>query len=402
MHPSDLKAEQFSSYPSQARQLAINNLNLFRKLPEPILSILLQEVIVYDWKFPAERKDLEDQLSYLNSLAPDALQSRVAGFAKLKLSPALEKTDLVKSPRDFVERLTAELWATHQMESFRAVADEYQRSVSSSIRQEPPAIPRLAIVVIGQGVDDYKDPIFQKLRPYGAYFKNVKPENDLGVLMDSLAKRALDHPVPYAHWYIDGGKPLEVNAPGITSISYGAIESQRVALLGKMQAATNSGGGPEALRTFLAQLRPEDLGFSNTPSEAILTRFQVALLTEGSGTQIFSTTFAQWAAREVLRRAQPLTLVVRFAPRQRQQQFNELLSAKRTNPELDPAGSLVDGDMSAYYTWLNQQRLTGAERSSFLVWFEGHTQALAIGPNLPRGTESASPTDLNQLLNLIG
>ena len=41
----------------------------------------------------------------------------------------------------------------------------------------------------------------------------------------------------------------------------------------------------------------------------MLNRFQLSLLTEGSGTQVFSTTFVQWAAREALRRAQPLTLV---------------------------------------------------------------------------------------------
>ncbi len=42
--------------------------------------------------------------------------------------------------------------------------------------------------------------------------------------------------------------------------------------------------------------------------------------------------------------------------------------------------------MGSYYTYLNQQRLTGAEKSSFLVWFEGHNEALAIGPAMPRGT----------------
>jgi hypothetical protein len=402
MHPTDLKAEQFSSYPPQARKLAVNNLILFRRLPEILLPILLQKLIVYDWTFPAERKDLEDQLSYLNALSSDALQSHLAGFSKLKLSPALEKIDWVKFPRGFVEGLTAELWATNQMESFRTVADEYQRSVSSSIRQEMPVIPRLAIAVIGQGVGDYSEPIFQKLRPYGVYFKNVRPENGLPILMHEVTQRAAEHPVPYAHWYIDGGNPPGAAAPGITSISYGAIERQREALLGKMQSATNSGdGGPEALRTFLAQMRPEDLGFSNLPEDTILNRFQVALLTEGSGTQVFSTIFAQWAAREVLRRAQPLTLLVRFAPRQRQQPFNELLSAKHTDPEVDPLGSLVDADMGAYYTWLNQQRLSAAEQSSFLAWFEGHAQALAIGPSLPRGTESSTPTDLNLLLKLV-
>ena len=55
--------------------------------------------------------------------------------------------------------------------------------------------------------------------------------------------------------------------------------------------------------------------------------------------------------------------------------------------------------MGAYYNWLNQQRLSGADQSSFLVWFEGHDKAIAIGPAMPRGTESSSPTDLKQLLS---
>jgi hypothetical protein len=100
-----------------------------------------------------------------------------------------------------------------------------------------------------------------------------------------------------------------------------------------------------------------------------------------------------------LRRAQPLTVLVRFAPRQRQRDMNELLSGSGGRPELDPVGSLVDADMGAYYNWLNQQRLPSAEQSSFVVWFEGHNLALAIGPSTPRGTESNAPTDLAQVLS---
>jgi hypothetical protein len=158
--------------------------------------------------------------------------------------------------------------------------------------------------------------------------------------------------------------------------------------------------GPEELRTDLARLVPADLGMDKAGDE-VLGRFQVKLLTEGSGTQIFSTTFAQWTAREALRRAQPLTLMVRFAPRQRQRPMNELLTSARGNAELDFAGSLVDADMGAYYNWLNQQRLPGAEKSAFLVWFEGHSQALAIGPSIPRGTESTTVADLSELLALV-
>jgi hypothetical protein len=158
--------------------------------------------------------------------------------------------------------------------------------------------------------------------------------------------------------------------------------------------------GPEALRTMLAEMRPEELGLG-AAADGVLSRFQVSLLTEGSGTQVFSTTFVQWAAREVLRRAQPVTLLARFAPRQRARPMNELLAETQHKPELDPQGSLVDADMGAYYTWLNQQRLDGAEQSSFLVWFEDHHEVLAIGPALPRATESSSPVDLEHLVGQV-
>jgi hypothetical protein len=159
------------------------------------------------------------------------------------------------------------------------------------------------------------------------------------------------------------------------------------------------GMGPEALRSQLAQMTPSELGLQS--GDQVLDRFRLKLLTEGSGTQIFSTTFAQWAAREALRRAQPCTLLVRFAPRQRQRPMNELLTDKAEQAEVDPVGSLLDADLGAYYSWINQRRLPGAEQSSFLVWFENHSEAVAIGPAMPRGTESSTPTDLRQLLALI-
>jgi hypothetical protein len=80
--------------------------------------------------------------------------------------------------------------------------------------------------------------------------------------------------------------------------------------------------------------------------------------------------------------------------------MNELLSSNGSKPEYDPVGSLVDADMAAYYQWINQQRLPQSEQSSFLVWFEGHNDALVISPSLPRGTESSSTLDVGQLLSL--
>jgi len=399
MQPSDLKPEQFAAYPPQARALATANLAVFRELPLSFLPGVLREAIDYDYKFPAERRALEREISNLAKLSPSERSQWLQGFAKIVISSKLEHFDWVNSPAQFVEQLSAHLWATHQLDAFRIAATDYANRLHAAVPAAVPKVARLGITVIGQGVDRYDKPLFRKLRPHGAYFSRVAPDNGLRVLLDSVSTRANATSTQYAHWYIDGGDPIE-HDPTITSVAYGSLEPVRATLLRNMHSEIEKPGmGPEMLRTLMAGWRPEDLGVKGT--DPVLDRFRVRLLTEGSGTQIFSTSFAQWAAREVLRRAEPTTLLVRFAPRQRLKPMNEMISAVGESPELDPLGSLVDADMGAYYNWLNQQRLPGAEKATFLAWFEGHNSAVVIGPSVPRGTESNEPTDMKRLLSWI-
>lgn len=403
MLPRDLKPDQFTSYPPEARRLAVHYLDTLQALPLSFLVGLLREIIDYDFKFPAERKARERELVNLNSLSADQRQDWLEGFRRIELSSQLERLDWVGAPAQFIEQLSAHLWSTHQLDAFRKASTDYADRLAAAAPPEPPPLPRLGITVIGGGVSAYDGPLFRKLRPHGACFNGIKPEGGLRLLLDAVAARAKANPAPYAHWYIDGGTQADYD-PALACVSYAGLEPVRAALLRKMRTEVDRPGmGPEALRTIMARTGLADLGLdkaeSDKPKDAILDRFRVSLLTEGSGTQIFSTTFAQWAAREALRQAQPLTLLVRFAPRQRQKPMYEMLSASADQAEVDPIGSLIDADMGAYYNWVNQQRLPGAEQSSFLVWFEGCNQALAIGPSLPRGTVSNSAADLGQLLS---
>lgn len=399
MLPRDLKPQHFQAYPERARKLVVDHLDALKRLPLSFLPSLLREAMAYDWKFPVERRHLDKEVAVLSSLSSGQLEMWFEGFTQIRLSSNFEHLDWVNAPGEFVEQLSAYLWTTHQLDAFRTAAVTYADHLQVAAPPEAPPIPRLGIAVIGQGVAENSYSLFRKLRPHGVYFSLVRPENGLKVLLDAVADRAQQHPAPYGHWYIDGGQADE-HAPALTCLSYHALQPVRAALLKKMQTEIQSGGmGPETLRTILARLRPEDLHMIG--GDPVLNRFQVSLLTEGSGTQVFSTTFAQWAAREGLRRAEPLTLLVRFAPRQRQRPMNELLSETRANTELDPPGSLIDADMGAYYHWLNQQRLPGAEQSSFLVWFEDHNEALAISPALPRGTQSSVSAGIRDLLGWI-
>lgn len=399
MLPNQLTPASFAAYPPEARQLAVQQIALLRRLPLAFLPLLLRELIVYDWKFPAERADLTRQFTYLGALAAGSFQAAMSAFAQLKLAPELEQTDWVNSPATFSEKLSAHLWATHQIDAFSKTAVDYVQKASAP---DAAALPthRLGIAIIGQSVAKTEYRLFCKLRPHGVYYTQVNHAAGTQVLLSAAAARAKAHPVPYGHWYIDGGASLAAPET-ITRISYDALSAPRATLQSRMQKTYEAPVfDPEAFRTMLAQIKPEEAGL-NAGGDAVLNRFQLSLLTEGSGTQVFATTFVQWAAREALRRAQPLTLVTRFAPRQRENQMNELLAEHQRKPELDAQGSLIDADMGAYYTWLNQQRLSGDDKSAFLAWFEDHGEAVAIAPTLEPGKHSDQPIDLADLIARI-
>ncbi len=80
--------------------------------------------------------------------------------------------------------------------------------------------------------------------------------------------------------------------------------------------------------------------------------------------------------------------------------MNELLSNSKGEPEVDPFGLVLDAENGLLLSLDQPQRLPGYDQSVFLVWFEGHAEALVIAPTLLGGTTSRSALDLEQLLSL--
>lgn len=410
MLPAELQASAFAQYPPRARELAVAHLPLFRRLPANFLAILLRELIGYDWHFPAERVAMEAQLQMLAGVSAAALDETMAAFRALPVSPELQQLPWASEPAAFVEKLTAYLWTVHAMDAFRAAALLYGERLEAALpARDPVTLARWCVVVVGQGAGRESPALFEKLRPLGTLFTEVRAEGGLQAVLRAAAARAKAAPAAYGHWYVDGGasalpagETAASGANGLVTVSYDALGPVRSALLERMHHARVSGTvGPEDLRSLLAAMRPEDLGERASGGDEVLRRFELSLLTEGSGTQIFSTTFVQWAGREVLRRARPETLVLRYAPRQVDRPMNDLLLAAATPPKQDAEGSLVDADMGAYYTWLNLQRLRGAESARFVAWRESGRQAVVIAPGMARGVRSAQPCDVAKILSWI-
>ena len=163
---AQLTPASFNAYPPEARQLAVKQIALLQRLPLAFLPLLLRELIVYDWKFPAERADLDRQFAYLGTLAPGPFQAAMSAFAQLKLTRELEQTDWVNSPAVFSEKLSAHLWATHQIDAFRAAEADGRvfsvvitdlgmprvdgRKVAAAIKETSPETPVIMLTGWGQ------------------------------------------------------------------------------------------------------------------------------------------------------------------------------------------------------------------------------------------------------------
>ena len=185
-------------------------------------------------------------------------------FAQLQLTPALQSFDWVNMPGEFLEKLSAQLWATSQMDGFRQASERYMQAFRTAHPSQEPPIPRLAIVMVGRGVADNTYPLFRKLRRQGTYFKRVDTKPGLDHTIDLIKARAASQPTPYAHWFVDGDRTAFDN-PQVAFISYEALSPIRASLTAKIRQAFESRMSPEALRTTLAETTPEDLGIRNKP-----------------------------------------------------------------------------------------------------------------------------------------
>ncbi len=355
--PGELRAESFARYPPQARLFAVANLPVLQRMPLILIALVLRQAIQYDWCFPAEREQLSRQLDLVGRMDAASFDALMAPFSAIQLSPELRGIDWVREPQQFSERLTAYLWSQNQIDRYHEAAQRY-------------------------------------------------PSDGLEVLLTEIRSRAQQYPLEYGHWYIEGGE-LHAGSKGVqglTVMSYARLvpaAKREFALLNQFTNRAGGGGkvGVEAVSSYVAGLNPDDLGLKGTPADDALRHFEVNVLTQGAGCQIYSTTFVQWASRECLHRAQPLTLFARFATRQRSAPMEQLLARDPLQQPQDPEGSLTDADMGAYYTWINQSRLAGADQSRFLVWFEGHGVVCAVSPTLPRGTTSTASVNMRQVLD---
>lgn len=398
MSRPEITVEAFANYPPDARALVAKHIRLLQRLPDTFLPILLVQIKQYDYAFPAEREKVSSLLAGLETLNPTSFANVTGPFAAIHLPPELLSQDWINNPQQFSESLTAWLWSQHRIDEYHRAAENYLTNLPTSPRV--PVVPRSTFVLLGREVSESAGPLFRKLAPHGTVFSNVDGSGGVDSIFSEAISRSRKYPIKYAHWYIEGGDG--VAAPGLTTVSYNhlvpaMLRSSKLVQEMPDQARRAKPSTVESVTSYVASLSPETLGLNEEP-DIPLRHFSASVLTQGAGCQIFSTTFVQWAARECLHRAEPLTLIARFGTRQVLQPMDRLMGKNPLTQPQDPLGSLVDADMGAYYTWINQSRLPGSDASHFLAWWEHGRTAVAISPAMARGTKSMQRVTIAEIL----
>ncbi|HEY1965723.1 MAG TPA: hypothetical protein VGG59_12365, partial [Acidobacteriaceae bacterium] len=163
MTPDQLTAASFASYPPEARQFAAAHLALLQQLPIAVAPAFLREIIVFDWRFPAERRTFEQQCVWLESLTPEHREQLLAPFRQITMPASLAAKDWVGSPQPFLEQLTAYLWSSSQIDTYRRAAQD----LLAVPLDQTPQKNRFVIVVVGKDATAPSPQLFRKLAPHG-------------------------------------------------------------------------------------------------------------------------------------------------------------------------------------------------------------------------------------------
>lgn len=398
MTPAELKPENFEHLPAESRAFAASHLLLLRRLPIAICPSFMLQIKGLPTSFPRERASLGQQCRALEALSPAVFATLLAPLAAIRVPDDLVQSDWLENPAAFLSRLTAHLWSSSQITAFR----DGTEALFAALPAPPNAADRLVITVLGQHARASAH-AFGKLRRHGILLTNLQDANPGDALLRLLQARTAAAPAPYAHWYVDGGDPWPMPPlPGAIQTSFAALFPLRARVLSHMRDTIVSGdAGAEAMHDRLSGLLPSQLGAAEISPDPILQRFYTELFTLSSGPQLFSTSFVQWTGRELMRRAAPRTLLLRYRPRQQHRSLNESVEDLEAERNLDSEGSLRDATMGSYYAWLEARRATPSGKLVFLSWLEDTSSLLLISPSAPAGAQTNSRLSLDQALHTL-
>lgn len=351
---------------------------LIARLPRTFGPALNDQFRQWDLLFPAERRLLRAQLDWLEALGRDEFAELFAPIAGLE-----RKMDL-PPPRVAAAGMTIHdtgvLARSPMYPQWRTEVERVFARINSAVESAGAVsqVRRLLVCVLPAGLSAEGQTLWANLEARGAWVKLDRPFGEaLPGFTAMLRARKLPEGLEADEgaWFVEcepkWGAPADARATSISWSGAAAVRREFLSRLNKIRRDLKSADETteELRRMDVAKLIGPELG-----GRPRVREFLRAILLSGNGSLVFSNSFVQWASSEALRRAQPQALVSGFGIRPRLKPFSGVVlfeDQNRSNPvadELDPAGSLVDGQMLSRYVYYAAQGLTAYKDRTITVF----------------------------------
>jgi hypothetical protein len=217
-------------------------------------------------------------------------------------------------------------------------------------------------------------------------------------------------------WLLDGSTGLvslwnEMQGSGVESgatlLSFPRLKALREELMEHVDTIRKDLADADAV---IARLRKLDVREQCPPeisAQPIVQQFVRNTLLSGNGALLYGSAFVEWAASEGFRRARPSVVVAYYGIRNKPKPFTSVAVFQDPEkasplPEVeDLAGSAVDAQVMAHYTWLAATRYPEYERAACLCLAEGLTRACLVAPADFPLWEGPQPIRIDRLPSLL-
>lgn len=412
----------------EASQLASRFRSLLDRMPRTFATSLLIELRRWPSFFEPEKAYLRTLLQSLDILEGKEFRELFEKLNRLEAESGCLRIR-ADTPEKVRRRTLAHLRRVGQYGRWRKEIAQIFQQVQPRVESRlfpAGSDPRLVILLYGKGIVIKRDELWGRFRSLGirvplrlegaqtpdrflrALFtgtagnsKNAGTQTLLDTFRESRNASPLDA------WILEAGDALHAlfekpsgtreGRERATGMSYERLGRYREKLADTIYRKVMSGvPGPAELAHYLKRVEVTPQEGITLYSDEVVLRFVRDIFLAGNGTLIINNSFVEWAAVQVLKRAQPHILVARFGVRDKMKPFSSLLLFSKARPTdqipilEDPLGSFIDAELLSYYVWLNAEKGPPYRgKTMYLLLAEGVDEMLVVPPE-PRKLASTT------------
>ena len=387
---------------------------LLTRLPLTFLPFVNQQLHEWDYLFPNERKSNERLLLYVDSLSPQRSAALFSEVARIEDRMGIRQWNF-STDGQTIENASELARSPYFQEWRHAVQAVFDASDNHTLETNPATNKprnRMIVLDIPRALPIEEAGAWRhwqgfgtrvKLEPFVAGTSQSALDNILVQLIGCATvagpeQKSLESSTqisPADTWVIDGAKSLVdafiAHAPSVPSraflLSYDRLDGFRETFSRELNSMRKNLANADSVFDQLRKIDVLPLCPPEVALDPAVREFVRALFLSGNGAMIFGNSFVEWAASEVIRRARPRFLAVRFGVRSKPKPFTSVAvfeNPDRVNPLPsvdDEAGSATDAQILAAYIWYSALRYEEYRRSTVCICLAGSlSEAYVVAP----------------------